>query len=178
MKPIKNYDEVRASGDFERLPAGGYICYIVDAEDVPMNDQGKGDYIKIKYDIAFGDFTNHWSKTEEQAGFWGGTFIRSYKEKALGMFKAFTNALEKSNKDYKWDWDEKSLKNKAIGLVLGEEEYRKNDGSVGTRLYVRNVKDIQSIKDGKFTVPEKKTIEPDPLAALQDAVLKDENVPF
>ena len=44
MKRIENYETVQASsGEFARPTAGGYICKIVDVEDVPLNEQGKGD---------------------------------------------------------------------------------------------------------------------------------------
>ena len=84
--------------------------------------------------------------------------FRSYKEKALGMFKHFTNCVENSNAGYTWAWDEKSLVGKFIGLVLGEEEYEKSDGSVGIRLYVKEVKTVQEIKDGNFKIPELKVL--------------------
>lgn len=56
---------------------------------------------------------------------------------------------------------------KVIGIVLGEEEYRKNDGGIGTRLYVAQVRSIKSIETGDFKVPELKKLAADtaPVAA-------------
>ena len=74
------------------------------------------------------------------------------------MFKHFTNCVEESNNGYKWEWDEKTLIGKFIGLVLGEEEYEANDGSIKTRLYVKDIKTIFDIADKKYKVPELKKV--------------------
>jgi hypothetical protein len=107
--------------------------------------------------------------------------FRSYKEKALGMFKHFTNCVENSNAGYTWAWDEKSLVGKFIGLVLGEEEYEKGDGSVGVRLYVKEVKTVQEIKDGNFKIPELKVLKNRPSAPVNNGfteVDSSDDLPF
>lgn len=149
MKAINDFENVKANGEYDRLPAGAYECIITEVEDVP----GK-EYLKLEYDIVNGDYKGYWTSFKSRAGWTGGKFIRSYKNKALGMFKAFTNAVEGSNAGYKWDFDENKLVGKKIGLVLGEENYDKNDGSIGTRLYVHSCKSIQDIREGKYKVPE------------------------
>ena len=163
MKPINNFETVQANtGEFNRPKAGGYICVITLADDVPMNAQtGKGDYIKLEYDIADGEFKNYYTTQYEKFGgsFWSARFIRSYKEKALGMFKHFINCIEESNIGYKWNWDEITLQGKFIGLVIGEEEYQKNDGTIGTRMYVKDIKTVEQIKHGDFKVPELKKLD-------------------
>lgn len=160
MKKIENYETVQASsGEFARPTAGGYICKIMDVEDVPMNEQGKGDYLRIEYDIAGGDFKGYY---KEQFDRWGGnwiaSFIRSYKEKAVGMFKHFTNCVEKSNAGYEWDWNEKGLIGKFIGLVLGEEEYKNSNNEIKTKLVVSQIKTVEEIKNGDFKVPAPKKL--------------------
>lgn len=155
MQEIKNWKDIKASEDFERLTAGGYVCTIIHVEDEP-NKQ----YLKIQYDIAEGDHKDHWASTNERFGWWGGDFYRSYKDSAAGMFKGFINAVEGSNPGYTWSWNEKSLEGKMIGIVLGEEEYTGNDGSVKTRLKVKTVKTVKDIRDGKFRIPPLKRLEP------------------
>jgi len=178
MKKIEDWDNVKASdGDFERLAPGGYVCRITAVKDFPYNEETeKGAYLKIEYDIAEGDFTDYHKKNAEQFGWWGGTFYRSYKDSAKGMFKAFTNAIEDSN-GYTWNWEEQTLVGKIVGLVLGEEEYEKNNGDIGTRLYVKNVKTAQAIRDGNFKVPEpKKLVEEAPVPAMSEITTDD--IPF
>ena len=155
MKALgKTYNDAEARTDgFERLPAGGYVCKITEVKDVTASE-----YLQVVYDIAEGPYKgfygDDWGKEHPKAH----SLFMSYKEKALGMFKGFTNAVEGSNKGYKWDWNEKALEGKLIGLVLGEEEYIKNDGSVATRLKVRSNKTIDEIKDGRFRVPKLKKL--------------------
>ena len=152
MKPINNWDEVQASTDeFKKLPPGGYICAILSAEDVPEKE-----YIKIVYDIAAGEYADYYSDDWGKDNLWAHTIYRSYKESAAGMFKAFINAIEESNKGYKWNFDEKTLKGKLIGIVLGEEEYIGNDGSVKTRLKDRSTKSVRDIEENRFRPKIKK----------------------
>lgn len=156
MKAINNFENVKATnGEFSRPAAGGYCIEILDVKDVPMNEQtGKGDYLKIDYDICHGEFAGYYTKQYERfGGDWFANFIRSYKESAAGMFKHFINCVEESNTGYKWAWDEKSLVHKFVGVVLGEEEYQKRDGSVGTKLVVKDIKTLKQIMNGEFKVP-------------------------
>jgi hypothetical protein len=184
MKQINNFENVQATtGEFNKLPAGGYVCRITLADDIPFNaSTNKGDYLKIEYDIAAGDFKNYYKDQFDKFGnFWGGTFFRSYKEKALGMFKHFVECVEKSNAGFVWSWDEKTLMGKVIGLVLAEEEYEKSDGSVGVRLYVKEVKTVQEIKDGNFKIPELKVLKNIPSAPANNGFVEvdsSDDLPF
>ena len=160
MKAINNFDKIQESGSFEKLPVGGYIIKILAVDDVPEKE-----YLKIFFDINDGEKKGFFQKafkedtrTEKK---WpnAGSFIRSYKEKALPMFKGFTNAVENSNKGYKWNFDEKSLVNKVVGVVIGEEQYLNQKGQVRTRTYVSAVRSVDTIKKGEFTVPELKKLD-------------------
>jgi hypothetical protein len=179
MKKIENYENVQASsGSFARPTAGGYICKIVNVEDVPMNDKGKGDYLRIEYDIADGDFKGYYKEQFDRwGGVWNASFIRSYKEKALGMMKHFTNCIERSNTGYKWEWEEKTLIGTLVGLVLGEEEYLNSSGDVRVKLVVNQVKTIDEIENGDFKVPKIKKLQPENTAPTFEPVA-DEECPF
>lgn len=156
MKNI-NWDNVQEATRGQSLAPGGYICGILTAEDVP-----KKEYLRMEFDIAEGAHKNHFRQLKERTGWDGwpyeGSFVRSYKEKARPFFKAFITALELSNKGYKFNNDEHTLPRKLFGAVLAEEEYRGNDGKVKTRLYVYQIRSVKSIREGDFTVPEKKRL--------------------
>ena len=151
---LSNVEEPKG---FERVKPGGYICQITAVKDVPMDQSGKGDYLLIEYDIADGEFKGYYKNLYDSKGFWGASFMKSYKEKALPFFKAFITALRESNNGFIWHDDgandENVLRGKYIGLVLAEEEYKGNDGSIKTRLYVDSVRSVNSIKNGDFEVP-------------------------
>ena len=182
MKKIDNFDEVQGtqSGGFKKLPAGGYICEILAVTDVPLDlNTNKGDYLKIKYEIIEGEYKGWWEETEVRAGFWGGEFIKSYKPGAFKFFKGFVTALEESNNGFKWDWDERKLTGKKIGLVIGEEEYPKNNGGIGDKMVVGQTRSITAIKKGNFDIPAKICL---PVSSLSIPVagndIVDDDLPF
>lgn len=158
MKPINGIENVKEAGDFVSLPAGGYICRYTSVSDVTDKQ-----YLYMEFDIAEGEYKDYFKDLQERADFWGGKCYRSYKEKALPMFKRMCSAVSKSNTGFVFDGgqvnsDESTLIGKYVGLVLGEEEYEKNNGDVGTRLYVVKECAVEDIVSGNFKVPGKKTI--------------------
>lgn len=171
MNAIKNWDKVKASGDFERLVPGGYICEIK-----AVSDNSDKQYLKISYDITEGNFAGYWGNYEERSGNWRGNFYRSYKESAAGMFKGFINAVEASNEGFSWNWKEQELVGKKIGLVIGDEEYIANDGSVGTWPKVRTVKSVEAIRNGKFRIPETTKVDAE-IPSVPDTISTDD-MPF
>lgn len=84
---------------------------------------------------------------------------RSYKETAAGMFKHFTNTVERCNNGYVWDWDETKLVGKYFGAVLGEEEYINQMGNIKTSLKVQKLKSIEDIRSGNYEIPAIKRVE-------------------
>ena len=168
MKKISGYDKIQESGSFKKLPVGGYVVKILDATDVPEKE-----YLRISFDVAEGEykgfFAEEYKNDTRDGKKWpnAGTFIRSYKSKALPMLKGFTTAVEKSNKGYKWNFDEKSLVNKIVGVVIGEEQYLNQKGQVRTRTYVSAVRSVDTIKKGDFTVPELKKLDATKVSSSQ-----------
>lgn len=148
-----DWNRVEAVENFKKLKAGGYICCITDVEDFPQKQ-----YLKLEFDIADGEFKDYYRSLYEHKGFWGGNFIRSYKENARGFFKKFLNAVQASNPNYRFDNDEKSLKGRSIGLVLGYEEYVANSGEIKERIYVADVVSINDITMKNYIVPQLKKI--------------------
>ena len=148
-----NWKEVEEAKEFESLKPGGYVAIIKNAEDNPAKE-----YLKISYDIYEGDFKDYYENLYKAKGFWGGNFYRSYKETARGFFKGFLNAVKQSNVGFVFNNDETNLRNKLIGIVLSEEEYEANDGTVKTRLYVSTVTNVENIKKGNFAVKGKKKL--------------------
>lgn len=153
MKSIdwNNVSEI-SNGDNEKLPEGGYICKITNVEDYPDKE-----YLKLEYEIVDGQYKG-WGEKTAHNGWWKLNFIRSYKQTALGFFKHFLSALEKSNpgkfavtnlKD-----DPNVLRGLFIGLVVGYEEYRNKEGVVRERLYVADTVAGPDIRSGNYKTPE------------------------
>lgn len=153
---MKHYDweQIQANEmNFENPIPGGYIVEITRVEDVEEKE-----YLKIEWDFTEGIFKGYNEDTYQRAGFWPSTLFRSYKESALGFFKAFISAVEESNPRYKFDDQNlRQLVGKKMGVVLGEESYTKSNGDPGTRLYVYQVRSVGAIAEGKYKIPPKKT---------------------
>lgn len=171
MKKINDFDKIKESGNgFNRIPAGGYIARILDVLDVPEKQ-----YLKISFDIADGEyknfFANVYKNDDRDNKKWpaGGSFIRSYKDRALPMFKAFVTSVEKSNSGFKFDFDETKMQGKLVGLVLADEEYLSNTGKVRTRTYMSATRSVDSIKSGDFTVPNLKKLDASKISTSSSA---------
>lgn len=141
-------------GDYLNPVPGAYIAVIHGVEDKEDKE-----YLEIQWDFAEGEYAGNNQETYARAGFWPTLLRRSYKKKAEGFFKAFYTNVERSNMGYVFDpRNLNGLVGKYFGVVLGEEEYRKKNGEISTRLYVAQVKSISAIHDGDFKVPELKRL--------------------
>lgn len=159
MKPLgKAYADATANtGDFQRLPAGGYIAKITAVRDV--DDKS---YLLITFDIAEGQLKGFYAKTDAEHEYTH-QFIRSYKEKALGMFKGFLKAVDNSNGTNfepaaENGFQEQQLVGKIVGIIASYEEYMSNRGEIRERMRI-NTRSVETIRDGNYTVPELKKLE-------------------
>ncbi len=156
MKQV-NLANVQEASESKRLPAGVYICVIRNVEDVPDKD-----YLKVTYDIADGEYKGYYDELRANHPDWSwvGAYVKSYKEKALPMFKRFCTAVSRSNAGFVFDGgainsDERTLIGKRLGIILQEEEYYGNDGELRTRLSVDREFSVDELGNQK-TPPLKK----------------------
>lgn len=159
MKRINNWENIQDSTSFKRLTPNGYIVKILNVEDHPDKE-----YLKIYFDIVKGDDKGYFKKQydgdtrKERKWPNAGAFIRSYKDSAASMFKGFINAIEKSNKGYQWNFDEKTLVNKVVGLIIADEQYQNQKGQVRVRNYVAAVRSVETIEKGEYEIPALKEL--------------------
>lgn len=155
MKRFENYESVTPASEYETLPAGAYVCDITGVTDYPDKE-----YLKIEYDVSEGDFRGYFTRRYEATGrsYFAGNTLKSYSEKGIRFFKAFTDAIQASNPGYFWNWVEQSLVGKRVGFVIGEEEYKNQSGEIRTRYVVTKVIPIDDVRQGKFTVPTLKKL--------------------
>lgn len=180
MRPIDNWDNVTPSqgGDMRKEQPGGYIVKITFAKDEPQKE-----YLRIEWDYTEGELAGCHKECYDIFGFWPAPLFRSYKKKAEGMFKAFIEAVERSNEGYTWDWNERGLVGKWVGVVTREEEYMSNSGELKTRIIVDRVLPVLDIMNGNFKVlPVKRREASNNTNAVVDmtgpAPIPDEDVPF
>lgn len=181
MKQIDLTNVQEPQGDFPKLVPGGYVIGITRVEDHPDKE-----YLQIEYDIAEGPLKNYYFELNAKFGFWGGNFIKSYKDKALPFFKQFIEAVQASNRGYKWDCNEGKLVRKLVGAVLQLETYTNRDGETKEKLAVVQLLPADEIRKGNFTVPEPKKSQENTQTTQQTApqnnddpdVISDDGVPF
>ena len=175
MQKIDNWNQIEAStGEKETLPAGGYICKIMGAKEVTYNRRdGSGSFsrLEISIDIADGpykDFYAHDYRAQKQWGDdqkWKGV-VRPYcptsgsdeqSRRSQAIFKAYTNAIEASNPGYTWNWDEKTLKGKLVGVMFRDTEWAYN-GRTGWKVQPYRFVSVDVIKNGNFETPKPKPL--------------------
>lgn len=182
MKPLGNeYKEAEAStGEFEKLPAGGYVCVINAVED-KVTKNGTP-YLSVIFDVMEGDYRGHFSDDWGTQNPWAHEYAAYYSSKSLGVFKGFLKAVDESNStgfeaQAETGLDEQKLTGMLVGFVLGYEEYEGNDGTVKQRMKVRSAKSVKAIREGRFKVPELKKLETEDVAPAP-ATVNDDDLPF
>lgn len=148
---IKAWNLIEESKTSTILEPGGYVCRITAVQDVPDRE-----YLWIVYDVADGPCAGIYSGLGI-ADDWKHRFTRSYKDTAEGMFKAFINRVQESNRGFVWNMqDEQQFVGKEIGLVFGKELYTNDKGEDKERTVVSYVCASQDIRNGDFKVPADK----------------------
>lgn len=178
-----DYQRAEAAGsDFERLPAGGYVCRIISATDHPTEEKP---YLDIVYDIAEGDHAGYYSDEWGKENTWAHSVRWYYTKAALGVFKGNLRSVDESNNtsfevSAQTGIDERKLAGCLVGMIIGYEEYEGNDGSVKTRLRVRSTRPVSAIREGRFKMPELKKLatESDPLIPSKPDTINTDDLPF
>lgn len=141
MKRIDNWDsiEVKEFGEYEKFELGGKKCKIVNVKNFTYNGVEK---VSLELDVIDGEnkgyFQKKYDERPDNAKFWddGATisFPTDLKEdKDKTYVKGLITAIESYNSNYKWNWDEQSLKDKYINVNFSLKEYRGNDGNIYTK---------------------------------------------
>ena len=195
MKKPSNWNDVKAAGERVKLPAGGYAAKIINAKVVNY-DGSNGSYerLEIAVDITAGEYKDYYkqdfdSNTRDDkkwrgvARFYVPTDDGSEKDEyTKSVLKSVTDALEDSNKDYHWDWDETKLKGLKVGILVRDKEYE-IDGKHGFSPEIFRFTDINRIKEGKFTVPKQKLLKGSSgtsaaASSGDDSAASDDDYPF
>ena len=196
MKPIANWNEVKAFSAVQKLPAGAYIVKILDAVEETIKSNKNGfvyHLLKVSFDIADGEYIDYYAEdyraqTSEDKR-WKGTvnfFIpqgdgTEEDAKTARRFKSMTVAVEESNTGYTWNWDEKSLKGKTVGCVFRDEEWEWGD-KTGTTARAQYFISSSDVAQGKYTIPAPKLLKkaPTPIAAAPSytELATDDDLPF
>lgn len=162
MKKLNGYAQAQAYTETERLPVGGYVLKILGVE---YQENSWGDVIVLSFDIIEGEqrgfFLINYENQNTEDKRWKGTYrLRVPKddgteqdEWTMRRFKTVIMNFEESNPGYRWDWDEKTLKNLMIGGIFNNKEYEIN-GHRGFFTNCHSLIEVNRIRSGKFKIPE------------------------
>lgn len=168
MNKPANYDNTQANGSWTALPAGGYVCKIISANE-EESSQGRP-VLVVAFDIAEGTEAGRFQRefnadTRENKKWPNSGVYRQPTEKADGtcnpFFKGLMTSIEESNSGWKPVWGENfcgALQNKMVGMVFGREQYRKQNGELAWSTKARFVRSVDIIRAG-VEPPEDKYID-------------------
>ena len=170
IKP-KGYDEVQAAGSYEKLKIGGHILAIKKVEE-GKTYAGK-DKVTIYFDTDKSDvqpnyFSNSFRNDTRQGKQWPWNghkdeLVYTADGDTSGFFKAFIEAVEKSNNGFKVQWGdnfEKCFAGKLVGATFRNEEYPDNEtGVTKSSIKLMNWNTIEQVKQG-IKSPKDKLLNP------------------
>ena len=190
FKKPKDYDNVKV-GESRILPAGGYVCKILKAEETKSRT-GR-DMIKMFFDIDDGEFAGYFkamydnwkaSSDDPKSVKWPFTgtkwiLLLNNEGETNRDFKSFCTALEDSGTDvWKNDtFDVNSLKGAKLGIIFRREEHEYN-GATSWRTVPWGFRSVKTIEDGTFNVPEDKALPERPLTDADSFSAMEDEIPF
>lgn len=162
MKPSYKGFEAKKNGGFLTLPpVGAYIAEIKEVRFVPQDplENRDRDTIELMIEITEGEYAGRYME-----------FYKDQKErfgdsvKYKGIFKLVAPlendedwrkrnfegnlwCVEQSNEGYTWDWDEKKLKGKKVGISVRERLYTYNDKERSTT-EIAKFETVDDVKSG------------------------------
>jgi len=141
MKQFDGFKSEERGKKFPMLPAGTYVAAI---KNVKIDGAEPDQQLVLRLDIIEGEWAGYYTKRYENDNGKAG-FEQKYQAKYKGDFRiqipnpensrrnhpewdlrTFNNSMfciEKSNPGFKWDWDEKKLKGKTVGINVREGKY-------------------------------------------------------
>lgn len=163
MKSTSEFKSERAAGgSYPMLPKGLYIAQI---KAVKVEEEGPDQRLTLRLDITEGEHAGYYTKRYTADQERGGQFEVKYKgdlvlyavnkkntnrkwpDSDIRSFNGAIWAIEQSNPGYHWNWDEQSLKGKAVGINVRQGTYNGNPYTTIGRL-----ESIPEIREGKAKV--------------------------
>ena len=176
----QGYDPKESTGA-KALPAGGYVCRIMNAKIENAKSSGLP-MVVIQFDICEGEYNNFFHDKlkadmayRPDAKYGGIARISAIDEegKQRKGFNSFCGAVEKSN-GIKLPTEDTAflnmLKGKMVGIIFGREEFQGNDGGMYWSTKPQFYRSVETIESGNFEIPKDKFVEPKPTAPLESGV--------
>lgn len=166
IRKPNDWENVQAFSKRRKLPVGAYVCKIKQAS---VKNTEWGDQLNVLYDIEDGEYAGFYADDFNQQPpenkKWKG-ILRFWLPKEDGSekdgftkrkLKAFITTVESSNRGFAFNWDERSLAGKLIGVIYRNEEWEYN-GKTGWSARPFRATTVDNVTDGNFTIPEAKPL--------------------
>ena len=188
MKQFNGFEAKKQSSGREVLPVGGYVCNILSAKEEQYD---WGSRLAIAIDVIEGAFTGFFKRdfdnNDREDKKWRGIYRVNIPNDdgsdqdnwTKRKFGNFIWAVEQSNPGYTWDWNEKSLKGKKIGVIYRNREWEMN-GRTGWTTEAGGSTSVDDIRNGNFRLLKDRPLKNRPTAETQSAeIVEDESeLPF
>ena len=190
FKKPKDYDSVKV-GEPRILPAGGYICKILNAEET--ESRNRKPMLKVSFDIDEGEYKGYfrdlfkgWKENSDDPAtvkwpFTGTKWVMFYNSEGGTNrdFKSFCTALEDSGTKV-WindTFDVNGLRGATLGLIFRREEHEYNNARSWRTVPV-GFRSVKTIEEGNYNVPEDKPLPEKVLTETDSFQALDEDLPF
>ena len=171
MPNVQNVEQLLKG--YETLTIGGHECVVVHAEQ--RQSRTGNQMLVVHLDTASTDSQPNFYKKRFEADTrpnksWGCILYftqdgSEFNDKRLALF--INGICNANGMDYKkisnedWAVIDKVVIGKKVCAVFREEEYEKEDGSIGVSIKPYTFRTMQQLQEGKITPPKKKVLKND-----------------
>ena len=181
MKQYADFKAEKTASGRELLPVGGYVCEIKRAKE---ESYSWGSRLVLAIEVIEGEYAGFWKRdfdnnTRDDKK-WRGIFrincpTDDGSEQDSWTKRKFGNfiwAVQESNPGYVWNWDEKTLKGKKIGLIYRNFEWEM-DGKTGWSTEAGGAISVDDCRNGKFKLLKDRPLKDRPVQSQADASAPD-----
>lgn len=162
-----NMDGVKPYGDVNILPKGGYVMKIL---GVSVKQNRVGQYLELACDVVEGEYKDFFMedyRNQSDPKKWHcNAFVNVPRDDGSEKdgwtkrsFATFIDALESSNPNYKFDWDETKLKGLTVGGLFVNREYENQNGEIRQGTTLKSWTSVEKIRAGKYKLPKDQLLE-------------------
>lgn len=189
IQKFNDYGTTKSYEEIEQLPKGGYVLIIKNAV---VKQGNNGDYVQASCDIAEGQYKDYFMKDwKNQSGEdkkWHCNYLLNIPTDdgseqdgwTKRRFKTFTEAMEASNDNYYFDWDETEFKGKLIGGLFNVRQYRAQDGTIRDVTNLKRICSVAMIRENGYRLPKDDLLKESPKAPSAEPwmVIPETETPF
>ncbi|MBQ3007945.1 MAG: hypothetical protein IJD80_00005 [Oscillospiraceae bacterium] len=167
MRAFKGYNERKVYTDAEKLPVGAYVVRLLKGAREEVYTWGS--VLLVPFDIDEGDYKDFYTKQFQSSQMenkkYKGVFRMNLPKEdgteqdewTMRRFKTNMVAIEESNANYHWDWNEAGLAGKKVAMLFQNKEWEFNN-QTGWSAQPYSLISIEKFREGKYKLPADKPL--------------------